>query len=841
MNRPCVEVALPPPLGRELTYGVPPELIDLAVPGAAVLVPVQRRLVTGFVVGPAPDPGPDGLSAGAVRDISQVLDTEAPLSPEILQLCRWLAEYYLVPLGSALAAALPPGIKSSTSRVVTLAGPAGTQPAGTQPAVTQSTDDRSPPDNRRAVGEGLEATICAELASRGPTKVSGLRRTLGGGGLEAALRRLQRAGQIHIGPVLMEGNAAARLEQFVTPGPEKDSETLAALERRAPRQAACISLLRERGPLSKRELVVAGFSYQVIRGLEERGLARVEEREMFRDPLAHLGNLSPEPHELTADQTAVLGQVLAAVEAGQYYPALLHGVTGSGKTLVYIRVVERVLERGKGVVVLVPEIALAWQMVRRFKAHFGDQIAVMHSQLSTGERYDTWRRLRRGDQRVVIGARSAVLAPVADLGLIVVDEEQDNSYFQDDLEARQPLAYSARDLALVRGRQAGAVVLLGSATPSLETYCNAQSGKYHLLSLPNRVDDRPLARVEVADMRAEPYQRVERTLFSRVLRLKIRERLERGEQIVLLQNRRGFAPSVQCTGCGEAVSCPSCKVTLTYHRQGEALRCHYCDHSQPMPQTCPDCSSPEVRLQGVGTQRVEEALAEQFPGIRVIRMDVDTTGWKGAHDELVERFRRGDADVLLGTQMVAKGLDFPEVTLVGVISADTGLHMPDFRAAERSFQLLTQVAGRSGRGRNPGEVVIQTMLPDDPVLRAAARQDYEEFAAAEMEERRQASFPPFGRLTVFRWRGADEAAVELAASAGAELLMRSCTGDTSVLGPAPSPLARLRGRYRWQALLHGTSAQGLRRTAATALAGVRRAAATHDVEVGIVVDPQTTM
>jgi len=834
MNRPCVEVALPPPLARELTYGVPPELIDLAVPGAAVLVPVQRRLVTGFVVGPAAAPGLDGLSDAAVRDISQVLDTEAPLSPDILRLCRWLAEYYLVPLGSALAAALPPGIKSGTSRVVTLAEPTDILAAGSGSAGTA-----------RPTGQSLEAAICAELAERGPTKVNSLRRTLGGKGLEAALRRLQRAGQIHIGPVLMQGTAAARLEQFVTldgeAGTKTDAKSLAALERRAPKQAACIALLRERGPLSKRELVEAGFSYQVIKGLEERGLARVEEREMVRDPLAHLGHLTPEPHELTADQVTVLDHVLAAVEAGQYYPALLHGVTGSGKTLVYIRAVERVLQRGKGVVVLVPEIALAWQMVRRFKAHFGDQIAVMHSQLSTGERYDTWRRLRRGDQRVVIGARSAVLAPVADLGLIVVDEEQDSSYFQDDLEARQPLTYSARDLALVRGRQAGAVVLLGSATPSLETYCNAQSGKYHLLSLPSRVDDRPLARVEVADMRAEPYQRVERTLFSRALRLKIRERLERGEQIVLLQNRRGFAPSVQCTGCGEAVSCPGCKVSLTYHRQGEALRCHYCDHSQPMPQTCPDCSSPEVRLQGVGTQRVEEALAEQFPGIRVIRMDVDTTGWKGAHDELVERFRRGEADVLLGTQMVAKGLDFPEVTLVGVISADTGLHMPDFRAAERSFQLLTQVAGRSGRGRNPGEVVIQTMLPDDPVLRAAAQQDYEEFAVAEIEERRQASFPPFGRLTVFRWRGGDEAAVELAASAGAELLMRSCTGDTAVLGPAPSPLARLRGRYRWQALLHGTSAQGLRQTAAAALDGVRRAAATHDVEVGIVVDPQTTM
>lgn len=823
MSRPCVEVALPPPLARELTYGVPAELAEAAVPGAAVLVPVQRRLVTGFVTGPAPAPESDGLSAAAVRDISRVLYPEPPLTPEILRLCRWLAEYYLVPLGSALAAALPPGTRSATNRVVTLTA------AGASLEVT-----------------GMEARICGELESRGPTKASSLRRALGARGLEAALRRLQRAGHIDIRPVLEEGTAAARQEQVVTAVPEAaeggaDPEAADQLARRAPRQAACLGLLRQRGPASKRELVEAGYSYQVMKGLEERGLVRLSQREVVRDPLAHLGTLTPEPHELTPDQATVLDEVIAAVDGGQFYPALLQGVTGSGKTLVYIRAVERVLERGRGVVILVPEIALAWQMVRRFKAHFGDQIAVMHSQLSTGERYDTWRRLRSGAQRVVIGARSAVLAPVADVGLIVVDEEQDSSYFQDDLEARQPLAYSARDLALVRGRFAGAVVLLGSATPSLETFWNARSGKYHLLSLPRRVDDRPLARVEIVDMRAEPYQRRERTLFSKALRLKIRQRLERREQIVLLQNRRGFAPAVQCRTCGEVVSCPGCKVSLTYHRQGESLRCHYCDHQQAMPKNCPECSSPEVRLQGVGTQRVEEALEEQFPGIRVIRMDVDTTGWKGAHDELVERFRRGEADVLLGTQMVAKGLDFPEVTLVGVISADTGLHLPDFRAAERSFQLLTQVAGRSGRGTNPGEVVIQTMLPDDAVLQAAARQDYEVFAEVEIEERRQADFPPFGRLAVVRWRGRDEAAVEAAASAGAELLTRSCKGNTIVLGPAPSPLARLRGRYRWQALLHGTSAQDLRQTAAGALAHVHRVAAAHDVEVGLVVDPQSTM
>ncbi|MFH1567773.1 MAG: primosomal protein N', partial [Gemmatimonadota bacterium] len=777
MSRQYVEVSLPPPLGRELTYGVPADLVDVVVPGAAVLVPVQRRLVTGFVLGPAPPLSRDGLSGGQVRDLAQVLDAETSLSPEILQLCRWMADYYLAPLGSALAAALPPGVRSGSSRVVRLVG--------------------DPPPGTPAEEPGPDGRICRELGARGPLKTSSLRRLVGAAHLEPALRRLLRSGRVEIRPELALAGVSSKREQCVEPLDGAGADA-AALQSRAPRQAALLALLRQRGTLAKRQLVDEGFSYQVVRGLEERGLARVVEREVLRDPLAHLVTAPPEPLALTADQVAVLEQILAAVQSREYYPALLQGVTGSGKTLVYIRAAEAVLAQGRSALILVPEIALAWQMVRRFKSHFGDQIAVMHSQLSAGERYDTWRRLRRGQQRIAIGARSAVLAPLADLGLVVVDEEQDSSYFQDDLEARQPVAYSARDLALVRGRYAGAVVLLGSATPSLETYWNARTGKYHLLSLPRRVDDRPLARVEVADMRQEPYQRRERALFSRALRLGIRARLERGEQVVLLQNRRGFAPMLQCKSCGEAVSCPSCRVSLTYHRQGEALRCHYCDHRQPVPTACPHCASAEVRLEGVGTQRVEAALEEQFPGIRVIRMDVDTTGWKGAHDELVERFRRGEADVLLGTQMVAKGLDFPEVTLVGVISADTGLHLPDFRAAERSFQLLTQVAGRSGRGRTPGEVVIQTLLPDSSVLQSAARQDYESFAEVELEERRASGFPPFGRLIVFRWRGPEEAAVEGAAAAGVDLLLRARAGDTAVLGPAPAPLARLRGRYRWQ-------------------------------------------
>lgn len=824
MSRRLVEVALPPPLSRQLTYGVPGDLQDVIVVGSVVLVPVQQRLVTGFVVSetdPVAGNGAAHLSPDRIRDLTQVIDTESPISPEVVRLCAWMADYYLAPMGAALAAALPPGVRLTSSRTVQLVDRAGALPEDT-----------------------VGARVCIELTKTDvPLKVTTLRRRLGKQGLEAALRRLQRLGIIDMRPDLAGASVSTKLRQMVgVIDADAARNALPDLMRRAPGQGRCLEWLLESGDTPKRRLVEEGFSYAVLKSLQARGLVRTSEEEVLRDPLAGIDADAAPDLEPTQDQLQVIQQIFGALDTGKFAPILLRGVTGSGKTLVYMYAVERVLEAGGSAIVLTPEIALTWQMVRRFRARFGSEVAVLHSQLSLGERYDTWRRLRRGEQRLVIGARSAVFAPVKNLGLVIVDEEHDGSYFQDDLESRQPLAYSGRDLAVVRARFAGVPVVLGSATPSLESWWNARSGKYTLAELPNRVDDRPLARVEVIDMRREPFQKRERTLFSKVLRLKIRERLESQEQIILLQNRRGFAPVVQCTSCGEAVECRRCLVTLTYHRShGEQLRCHYCDYRMPLPEKCPKCGSDDVRLAGAGTQKVEEALEEQFPGIRVLRMDVDTTGWKGAHDELVESFRRHEADVLLGTQMVAKGLDFPEVTLVGVISADTGFHMPDFRAAERTFQLLTQVAGRSGRGGTPGEVVIQTRLPDEPILQAAARQDFDAFSEAELLERRAAGFPPFGRLVVFRWRGAAEATVTRVAAEGSRHLSRSCRGGVAVLGPAPAPLARLRGNYRWQSLLVGTSGRDLRATAAAVLDDLRAAAARHDVDVAAVVDPQSTM
>jgi primosomal protein N' (replication factor Y) len=833
-----VDVALPPPLSRQLTYRVPADLLGTVRLGSMVLVPVQGRLLTGFVVtparpqtelapsGPASQPPSRGRT---MRDIVQVLDADM-LAPDVIELCRWMADYYLLPLGAALATAIPPGIKMTSNRLVSLV----TAPADTNPVLDL--------EDSRSFGGELETRICSELKKDGPLNVTTLQRRLGKSGMEPCLRRLSRVGHIEVRPVIQEAQVTVRHEQIVRLLDQAESrQQLAQLQVRAPKQGACLDYLLTHGDQPKKGLVARGFGYSVINELCARGLLETVAGEVVRDPLSHIVAEDALPLNLTDDQDRVLQPLLAALDEVKFHAFLLKGVTGSGKTLVYMRAAAHALAAGKSVIILVPEIALAWQMVRRFKSHFGSQVAVLHSQLSGGERYDTWRRLRRGEQRLVIGARSAILAPMRDLGLIVIDEEHDASYTQDDLESRQPTAYSARDLSLVRGRLASAVVILGSATPSLESFWNACSGKYELLELPNRVDDRSLPSVEVVDMRREPFQRKERSLFSHLLRTKMHDRLEKGEKILLLLNRRGYAPVVQCQSCGESVQCDRCRVSLTLHRAGsDRLRCHYCDFSCAVPELCPSCSSEEVRLEGIGTQRVEQALLEQFDGIRVIRMDVDTTGWKGAHDELVERFRRGEADVLLGTQMIAKGLDFPEVTLVGVISADTGLHMPDFRATERSFQLLTQVAGRSGRGKNPGEVVIQTCLPESPVIEAAARQDFDAFAALELEERRSAGFPPFGRLVVFRWRGANEEQVERAAKEGVSSLLLTAAG-ASVLGPAPAPLAQLRGKFRWQALMVGATSQETRGAARRAIPELRSLAAQLDVEMAAVVDPQLTM
>ncbi|MBX6333553.1 MAG: primosomal protein N', partial [Gemmatimonadaceae bacterium] len=528
----------------------------------------------------------------------------------------------------------------------------------------------------------------------------------------------------------------------------------------------------------------------------------------------------------TAAQQAAI-DALTAAQGGEVF--LLHGVTGSGKTLVYIELLrDVVLRRGRAAIVLVPEIALTPQTVDRFRAVFGDQVAVLHSALSDGERYDAWLALQRGEKRIAVGARSAIFAPLENVGAIIVDEEHEGSYKNGETPR-----YHAREVAVLRARTDGAVLVLGSATPSLESWHNAEIGKYRLLSLPARVGAGRLPAVEVVDLRHLTKPAVDgvarvtdkdggaraafRRVFSEPLEAALGERLQRGEQSILLLNRRGYAAFVQCESCGDVRSCPNCSISLTYHRAPERLVCHYCQHEEPTAPTCRRCGGVTVRQRGLGTQQVERLLAERYPYARIARMDVDTTSGKWAHAEILDRVARGEIEILLGTQMIAKGLDFPNVTLVGVIDADVGINLPDFRASERSFQLLSQVAGRAGRGPKGGEVIIQTRVPDHHAVQCAVAHDYHAFVRAELPARRSPPYPPAIRLANVVCSGtAEEPTAELALAAAdwlRELIAARRVAGVTVIGPAPCPIDRIKRRWRWHLLLKSEHPTPLTRVA----------------------------
>ena len=513
-------------------------------------------------------------------------------------------------------------------------------------------------------------------------------------------------------------------------------------QKRSPKRQLLITLLSDGQPHPVDELrSMVNNVRDALNYLSEKEMVRVFEKEALRAPYYGRTEISADP-VLTLEQQESLEELIPALRRPGN-PFLLHGVTGSGKTEVFIRLVREALKMGKGAIILVPEIVLTPQMIQWFRSRFGNTMAVLHSRLSPGERFDEWRRIRQGDARIVIGARSAVFAPVENLGVIIVDEEHEQTYLSD----RFP-QYDAREIAVSRGKREGAAVLLSSATPSIYSYAMTRRGDYTLIEMPHRVLDRPLPQIHLVDMREE-LRKGNHGMFSGLFQQKLRARLEKGQQAMLFINRRGYASSVTCRKCGETVKCSRCDVSMTYHSVDQTLRCHYCGALRPLPKVCPACQSPYIRPMGIGTQKVEEELNKQFPGAGVIRMDIDTTSGKNAHFELVDRFRAGEAQILLGTQMIAKGLDFPQVTLVGAVLADLTLNFPDYRAPERTFQLLVQVAGRAGRGQEPGEVVIQTYQPDHYAVRAAAKQDYRAFFNEEFERRKAGLYPPFTLMARF--------------------------------------------------------------------------------------------
>ncbi|NLM46984.1 MAG: primosomal protein N' [Firmicutes bacterium] len=594
---------------------------------------------------------------------------------------------------------------------------------------------------------------------------------------------------------------------------------------RGSKQQLALQLLKS-GPVSLTDLEKRGVSRDTVRTLEKKGWVRLIVLPVRRDPLAGLSAVREAPLQLTPAQQEVLAQ-LARSSEGRPKPMLLYGVTGSGKTEVYLQAIACMLQKKLGSIVLVPEIALTPQMTERFVARFGSSVAVLHSRLSAGERYDEWCRVARGEALVVIGARSAVFAPVRKLGLLILDEEHEITYKQEEVPR-----YHARDIALRRAEMHGAAVILGSATPSLESYTKALRGEYLLAKLPRRIADRPLPPVEIVDMREE-LKSGNKSIFSRTLQAALRDTLAAGRQAIIFLNRRGYATFVLCRTCGHVMRCPACNVSLKFHSTSAMLCCHYCDHQEPYPAVCPACGSRYIRHFGAGTQKVEEELRRHFPAARPLRLDADTAVRKGVYQKILACFRRGEANVLVGTQMIAKGLDFPKVTLVGVVTADTALNLPDFRAGERTFQMLTQVAGRAGRGAAGGRVVIQTYTPEHYAVTAAREHDFETFYREESARRKEFGYPPFGCLVRLLLSGGAEEDVAKAAS----LLAGFFGPEIELWGPSPCPLEKVRGRYRWQLVLRGNELEPLLILAREAADRFRQCAAAANVRLSLDVEP----
>jgi primosomal protein N' (replication factor Y) len=738
-----VSVAVPVPFLDSLTYNVP-EHLQLPEVGTRVLVPLGSRTVTGCVTDVHGIlTGPQHESAGeaheVVKDVIEVLDDQAIVRPSMIELCKWVSEYYMCGLGDAVGVVLPPGSRSAGVR--------------------------------------------------------------------------QRRGRVRRTAFLTAHGAALAAADDAPEG----------LGPRSARQRSALEALAA-APLglATSALNDRGISAEVVNRLVAQGLVTVRADAEERDPFARAALPDVVPDEarvLTPQQEAAFSRLAAMSDRAQFKVALLRGVTGSGKTEIYLRLADRVRQSGRQVLLLVPEIALTPGLAALARGMFGEQVAIQHSALSDGERHDQWHRIRRGEVAVVIGTRSAVFAPLSRVGLIVVDEEHDSSYKQEESPR-----YHGRDVAVVRGRHENALVVLGSATPSMETCQNARTGKYEEAVLDRRVHGRSLASVRVVDMREEYAEAGPDVVISRALAEAVEMRLARREQVIVLLNRRGYATAVFCRQCGDTFDCPNCSVSLTVHTAGSSrtggpvpggagiARCHYCNYSTRIPGQCRKCAAPYLEQAGFGTEKVEQQLAERFPGARIGRADRDSVRRKGALTALFSRFSEGSLDVLVGTQMIAKGHDFPRVTLVGVISADVGLGMADFRAAERTFQLLTQVAGRAGRGEQPGEAIVQTLFPQHYSIRLACAQDYPAFFDKELQFRKSMHYPPLVAMinVVVRGRTFD-AAFSSATDIVRRLGAAEGRGRYTTLGPAPAPLVRLKGEHRVQFFLKGTRRAEMRR------------------------------
>lgn len=827
------QVALPVHLRKLFTYKLSETMQQTARVGSRVIVRLGNKPMTGYIVALQPKlrEGTSLVESG-LKEVEELLDIEPSLTSEVVELTRWVADYYAAPLGEVMRAALPAGINTSVMQVLTIT-PGGREVlerSRERALANESVPPASAGGSHRLPQKMRALQI---LSDEGEAEIQAFSLRMGSIRIPKWLRELEAEGLVEREDRTRTTATRARRQKLIRLSESQTSDKrITAAQRRA------IDVLRSNAnEMAATELVEkADISSSVITTLKKNGLIEELERDVRRDPLARAELPEMDELKLTEHQQSAFKTIAAAISKQNFSPFLLHGVTGSGKTEVYIRATRAALESGRGAMMLVPEIALTPILSRRLRAHFGEQIAIFHSSLSRGERFDEWSRLRTGEARVVLGTRSAVFAPVLNLGLIVVDEEQDASYRQEE----SPF-YNARDTAIVRAQRESATVVLGSATPSLESFHNAQNGKYKYLELPERIGKRRLATAELIDMREVFAHQKKPVVFSNEMLEAIRQTRDRHEQSIVLLNRRGYSSFILCRSCGESIMCPNCEVTLTYHRGDRTLVCHYCNHRELAPSQCPQCESKYIYYVGEGTQQIEELLRKRFPRLRISRIDRDTKSRRREFEQTLLDFEKGGLDVLVGTQMLAKGHDFPNVTFVGVITVDAGLALPDFRAAERTFQLITQVAGRAGRGERPGRVLIQTYHPHHYTLKHAVAQDYVSFYNEEISHRRNHQYPPFVALALLLTRHKDpNRAYELAQQLRKTLIEADAARTLRVLGPAPAPLAKLRGEFRFHVLVKSQSRKQTRAVIDRAFASLENAG--HDLRhVTLEIDPISMM
>lgn len=789
-------VAVARDINKLFHYSIPEHLSDSVSEGIRVIVPFGRYKTEGYVTGFT-----DKADVEDVKEIISLVDDSPLLTKEMLQLSAWIADYYLSPIGIVIKMTLPAGLGGGEQRYLRL-------------------KDYKEGD----AAASLQKEIIKYLAEKSEIRFETLSKRINKSGLYQAIAQLKKKGVVEEFSKEIKKKGPGKAAYY------KLKSDVILSEAKGARQIEALRLIMEKGEPSLSELKIKGISANTLQGLCKKGMIERIEKATARDPFDFM-DLKEEKNipALSVEQEGAVKKIKEGLGSGQFTPYLLHGVTGSGKTEVYLRAISLMMEKGQGAIVLVPEIALTPQLAMRFKARFGNKVAVLHSRLTPAERYDTWRRIKSGDIYVAIGPRSAIFAPFKNLGLIVVDEEHDQLYKQED-----GVRYNARDLALVRGKMNNAVVILGSATPAIESYHNAKTGKYNYLTLPERIDKRPMPEIRVVNMKG-----CKGSVFTEALIRAVADRLQKREQTLLFLNRRGFAPFLLCRDCGFHLQCPNCSISLTYHKSDEKIRCHYCDYETIPPDSCPQCKGANVGFIGLGTQKIEEEAKRLFPNARVARMDRDTTGAKMAHYEIVKGVIDEDIDILIGTQMIAKGHDFPRVTLVGVILADSQLFFPDFRSAEKTFQILTQVAGRAGRGYISGECIIQTYNPDHYSIRYAINQDYADFYNEEMGFRKELDYPPFKRLASVLLKSnnpkkAQEAAYKLSSIINPMIK----NNDMELLGPVPAPIPKLRGKHRWFLLIKGKSHQIIKKTLTDARHKLTVSYSLSGIDIEIDIDPQ---